>query len=276
MNYRSLLIASLILTVSSSIAQDRQFVRTYQSSTLAKGVKDLEVWNTYRTGRQYFYNRLDQRLEFEIGLTDKLQTALYLNAEHKTFASHLDTLGGIKDTSSSGVFSESGFSVSSEWKFKISDAVANTIGSALYLEFTVGTSEVEIEGKIILDKRTDKNIFAFNIVGEYEMGFDVKKGETQIEKEMKAELDLAYMRMLNPYLGLGLEIRNHNVFVKDKLEHSALFGGPTLFYSGDKFFIILNALPQWTNLQVNEHNPNSLNLNEYQKIEARLLIGFNF
>src|SRR5690242_16308368 len=72
----------VILFTGSVFSQDRNFARTYQSITLAKGIKDLEVWNTLRTGRDDFYRRLDQRIEFEVGLTDKLQTALYLNASH--------------------------------------------------------------------------------------------------------------------------------------------------------------------------------------------------
>jgi hypothetical protein len=219
---------------------------------------------------------LDQRLEFEIGLTDKLQTSFYLNSEHKAFGAHLDTLGGIPDTTVNGIFNESRFSVSSEWKLKLSDPVANRIGSALYAEFTFGTNEIEIESKLILDKKTEKNVLAFNIVGEYEMGFDVKKGKTEIEKEMQAEFSLAYMRMFKPHFGIGLEAREQNVFVDGKKEHSALFGGPTLSYLGDSFFIILNASPQWASLLVNENNPEKLDLNEYEKMQLRLLIGFSF
>lgn len=273
---KTLLLGIIILFSISVNAQDRTFVRTYQSITLPKGAKDLEVWNTFRTGRQYFYNRLDQRLELEVGLTDKLQTAAYLNIEYKAQGAHLDTLGGIPDTASSGISESTLFSVSSEWKLKLSDPVANAIGSAIYAELTFSPTELEVEGKLILDKKNDKNIFALNLVGEYEVGFDVKKGETEMEKEFKAEFDLAYMRMLKPHLGLGLEIKQHNVFVESKMEHSAIFGGPTLFYSGDKFFLILNALPQWSNLQTNDANPNSLDLNEYEKVEVRLLVGFSF
>src|SRR4051812_19526924 len=131
---RVLSIACCIVLSAATFAQDRQFVYTYQSLTLPKGTKDIEVWNTYRTGRQYLYNRLDQRIEFEVGVTDKLQTALYFNAEHKMYQSHLDTLGGIADTSFYGLFNESAFSFSSEWKLRLSDPVANRIGSALYAE----------------------------------------------------------------------------------------------------------------------------------------------
>jgi hypothetical protein len=266
----------LIFIVSSfnASSQDRYFARTYQSITLPKGVKDLEVWNTYRSGRNYFYNRIDQRIEFEIGLTDKLQTALYLNASHVSQGAHLDIDGGITDTSASGISSGSEFSLSSEWKWRLSSPDANKVGFALYAEVTLAPNETELEGKIILDKRTEKNIFALNLVAEQEWEAEVEHGVTETETEFKFETDLAYMRMLKNNFGLGIELRNHNEFVESEWEHSALFGGPTLFFSGNKYFLILNILPQWTNLHKTTETPGSLVLNEHEKIEVRLLLGF--
>jgi hypothetical protein len=264
-----------ILTALSSQAQDRQFVYTYQSLTLPKGAKDIEVWNTYRTGRQYAYNRLDQRIEFELGLTDKLQTSIYMNMDHKTVQSHIDTLGGIVDTNFYALYSTHSFSFSSEWKLRLSDPVADRIGSALYFEVTAGTESFELEGKIILDKKTDKNIFAMNLVAEYEIEMEAEPGEIEMEYEFEPELDLSYMRMLNQHVGLGLEARYNGVF-EGPHKHSAIFGGPTLFYGGDKFFLILNVSPQWANLIVNDENPKSFNMSEYEKLQARLLLGFSF
>lgn len=264
---------TLLITLSSH-AQDRNFVWTYNSTVLAKGAKDLEAWNTYRSGRNYFYRRLDTRLEFETGLTDHLQTALYFNAEHFATASFLDSLGGIADTSSSGIFTGSGFSLSSEWKYKISDAVLNKVGFAIYGELTLGTTETELEGKLIFDKKWNRDVLALNLVGEYEMEFEVEKGEFEKEEEMKLETDLAYMHFFKPQLGLGVELRQHMVMVDGKGEHGALFGGPTLFWSGDKYFMMLSAQPQLMNLLKSDENPGSLDLAEYEKFSLRLLLGF--
>ena len=59
-------------------ANDRHFGYTYETATMSKGARELEVWSTARMGRDDFYSRLDHRLEFETGLTDNLQTAFYL------------------------------------------------------------------------------------------------------------------------------------------------------------------------------------------------------
>ena len=92
----------------------------------------------------------------------------------------------------------------------------------------------------------------------------------EIAKEIKLENDLAYMRMFKPTFGLGLEFRNHNVLVAGDLEHSAIFGGPTLFWSSGSHFVILNILPQWASF----NTVSALDLKEYEKIEIRLLVGF--
>jgi hypothetical protein len=263
----------IILFADSAFSQDRNFARTYQSITLPKGVKDLEVWNTFRSGRDNFYRRIDQRVEFEVGLTDKLQMALYLNASHIAAVTFPENLGPVSDPLPT-IGSESEFSFSSEWKWRLSSADANKVGFALYGEATFAPKETELEGKIILDKRTEKNIFALNLVGEMEWEVGLAPGGgVETEEETVFETDLAWMHMFKNNFGLGIELRNNNVFEESE-EHSALFGGPTLFFSGNKYFLILNVLPQWARLKT-DNVPGSLDLREYEKVEVRLLLGFS-
>lgn len=277
---KGVLFICTILFAVSIYAQDRQFVRTYQSTNLAKGVRDLEVWSTVRMGKETYFRALDERLEFEIGLTDRLQTAFYLNMTHKSFANKGDSTGTI--------FNESEFSVSSEWKYKLSDATTNIIGSALYGEATISGKEVELEAKLILDKRIGKSLIAFNIVGEWEWEQEIKStkvnGEVKHENELELEatpieFDLAYMYNINPNLGIGLEAKNHyEITPKDGLEHSALLLGPTLYWNSkdNRHTIIVNFLPQIANMNKTASQPNKLDLDEYEKYDFRLLIDFTF
>ncbi len=269
-------ITILLLLISCTYAEaHREFARTYQSNTLPKGVNELETWATWRSGREYLYNRLDTRIELESGLTDRLQTALYFNASHKSYGASLDTLGGIADTSSSGIFSESEFSVSSEWKLNLMNASTAPFGFAVYAELGFSPSEIEIENKLIFDKRTAKSTWALNLVSEFELKYDVKKGKTVREWESKPEIDLAYMYMFKPTFGLGIEIRNSNEIEEGNWNFSALYGGPTLFFSNDKHFIIFNILPQWANLHKTDDAPNNLVLNAREKVETRLIWGIS-
>jgi hypothetical protein len=275
-----LITITLLMSITHIHAQDRVFARTYQSTVLQKGGFDLEYWSTLRTGKvgdysPYAFGRhLDQRVEMEFGLGKNIQTAFYLNTFNFKYV--------LKDTSSSlATQTEIETSFSNEWKFKLSDPVANKIGSALYLELTAGADEFEVEGKLILDKRIGKNLFALNLVGEMELETEVEKKGAEFEREMEwetpIEIDLAYMHFFKPTFGVGLEIRNHNeIAEKNGWEHSVLFAGPSVYFNQGKFFGIFNALPQIANLHKTIYAPGNMVLDEHEQAEFRLVIGYNF
>lgn len=256
-----LLAAQPLLTLK---AQDRQFARTYQSTVQPKDGFDIEFWNTLHSGRDYFYNRLDQRLEFEYGVTDKFQSAIYLNASHSAI--------GSKDTSFSGIIKESAFSFSNELKWQVLNPSASAFGLGLYAEYTIGSSGGELEGKIILDKRNEKNIFAYNAVGEYELNWDVRKGKTEVDKEITFENDFGFMHLFKPTFGIGIEASNQNIFTDSKLQYAVVYAGPTLYLSSGNHYVMLNIFPQLTNLAGNDK---PLELNDREKIEIRLFVGYS-
>ncbi|HXH17474.1 MAG TPA: hypothetical protein VNJ07_00195 [Chitinophagales bacterium] len=254
----------------STHSQDRVFARIYQTNILPKGVKDLESWTTFRFGRENFYSRIDQRLEFEIGVAKRLQSALYLNISHLKFAEI--TNGNLaKET-------ETAISVSSEWKVKFSDPAANVLGTGLYAEATVGPDEFELEGKLLLDKIFGKNLIAFNAVGEaeWEAETELKDGEfeTKIELEKTpVELDLGYMYLASIKFGIGIELRNHNLITKeDGWVSSAFFGGPTVYYNAENWWIMLNVLPQWANFKSSSME-GARDLIWHEKAEIRILFS---
>lgn len=257
----------LIVTNLKTNGQDRSFANTYQSLVLNKGQIDFEVWNTYRTGRSELYRRLDQRLEFEIGLTTKLQTAFYLNRSQKTY-----------QDSTTLITEPAEISFSNEWKIKLSDPVANAIGTALYAEASIASNEYELELKLILDKKINKHLIAFNAVGEWEFKPELKtEGEiTALESEIefKPELYLGYQYFIKTNFGIGIEAANKMVMIEGKMEHSALFAGPTFSYSAQNWWIIFNASPQI--ISVKEQESGSLDLNEFEKHQFRLLFSYMF
>jgi len=259
-----ILLISHITLVSN--AQDRVFARVYQSNVLGKNNKDLEIWNTYSFGRDYFYTKLHQRFEFEIGLSSKMQTSIYLNREQVTQGN------SVRETSGSN-------SVSSEWKYKLSDPVASGIGFALYGELTASTDELELEGKLIFDKKIHRSLWAFNVVYENEMEFEyeAEEGKTELEsEEVKLEFDLGYMYDLKKGFRLGVEIKNDNIFEKGKWMNSPLFAGPTLSYGAERWWIIFNVLPQVINLKKEEGVTDNLELHDHEMYDLRLLFAYNF
>src|SRR5262245_32721798 len=71
--------AVLAALTATASANDRHFTYTYETAVLAPGAREVEIWSTPRIGRTDYYTAFDERLELELGLTDRLLTAFYLN-----------------------------------------------------------------------------------------------------------------------------------------------------------------------------------------------------
>src|SRR5262245_17874991 len=134
----ALLVAASLGTTSLASATERHFTYTYESGVLLPGHVELEPWTTFRVGREDYYSAIDNRLELELGLTERLQTSLYWN----TSAVAADVADETGETVREHEFELTG--ISSEWKLKLTDPVADALGSALYLEGTYGNTEAEL------------------------------------------------------------------------------------------------------------------------------------
>ena len=270
-NINNILKSTVLITValfgaSISQAQDRLFTYTYQSTVLNKGQREIESWHTLRAGREDFYARYDNRTEYEIGLGGNLQTAFYMNITSKT---KTVTENNIKSLSTSTEF---GFS--NEWKLKLLDPVAHPVGLALYGEFGIASNEYELEGKIILDKKIGNLTIAANAVYEQEFKPGYENSEFKWEKEKKIEGYLSFAYPLNPKFQLTLENVVKNVFEESEIAHSALYSGVGFSYLQDKFWANFTVLPQVKSFKGETNN--NLNLNEYEKVQIRLLFSYLF
>ena len=257
----------LLLSTMSMTAQDRIFNYTYQSNVLNKGQKELEVWTTVLQGKTDYYREIQNRVEYEIGLGSNLQTAFYLNSMQKA---------GFDNITGEIVMDPTEISISNEWKYKFSDAVANKIGFAGYAEIEVATDEFELELKAIFDKKIGRTLHAVNLVFEPEWETTTIDGKVTTNTEYKYDVNYAFSYNINKKWNLGAEIIHRNVFFKsNNTTQSALFGGPTVSYSSNNFWVMLTALPQVSGL----HNPDGmqgLNVDEFTKFETRLAFSFAF
>jgi hypothetical protein len=262
---RNILLTISILAFSiSTMAQDRLFTYTYQSGVLNKGQREIEIWNTLRAGRNDYFARLDNRAEYEVGLGKNLQTAFYLNL---TSITETNDIYGIKSLST-----EHEISFSNEWKYKLLDPVANPVGLALYGEYGIGTSEYELEGKVIIDKKLDKFTLAANGVYELELVPEYKSATLEWESEHKAEIYASAAYELKTGLNMTVESAFRNVFVEGELLHSALYAGVGVSYVKDNFLLNFTFLPQVASFRGQTNN--TLNLNEFEKVQCRLLFSY--
>lgn len=237
-------------------ANDRHFAYNYETAVLAPGERELEVWTTWRSGRETYYSRLDHRLEFEVGLTESLMTAFYLNFHGITEETPEETRASR--------FAYDG--VSSEWKLKLSDPVADTVGSAAYLEASLGTNKYELEAKLLLDKRLGDLLFTLNLVGELE--WEVQPEDTKRALILEPLFGAAYL--FSPSFSAGLEARDVNVIQDGELQRSVLHVGPALAYSAKTWWATASFLPQLSDLKAGQRD-----LTTSEKFEARLLFSMH-
>lgn len=261
-NMRKFLILAALINIGAMYGQDRLFTYTYQSGVLNKGQKELEVWTTLHSGRNDYYLGFDHRLEFETGLGNNLQTAFYLNYG---YSAGIETTNGIQSLNN-----QSEFSFSNEWKYKLSDPVADKLGSALYFEYLLSPTNTELEGKIILDKQIGRTTHAFNLVGECEFNKEFTPVGNKIDvisqRELKLELNYAFAYKIKDGLSVGMEVFNENQFsTNSKWENSVLSLGPCVSYSSNGFWVNLTVMPQITNLK-----STNLELTEHEKLQTRL------
>ena len=233
---------------------------------LNKGQRELEVWNTFRLGKQDFFSRLDHRTEFEIGLGKNLQTSFYLNL---TSISQTVTEGAQKSILTSH---EIGFS--NEWKLKLLDPVANPLGLALYGEYGIMGREYELEGKIILDKKINDLTIAANGSIEVEYAPAYINNSLSWAKEGKNDFNLSFGYAVGQGFHLTQENNIKNVFFDNKLEHSALYSGVGFAYLHENFWVNFTAMPQIKAFKGEDSG--NLNLDEFEKMQLRLLFSYAF
>ena len=267
--YNSALLLSFMLIFSQMVsANERAFSYTYESSVLNAGQREIEIWNTFHWQRQDYYRRFRHRIEYEVGLGGNVQTAFYLNLTNT--AKHAG--------SGLSAFLEKEFEVGffNEWKFKLSDPVANAFGFALYGEIGLGANEVELEGKLIFDKKIGRTMQALNLVFEPEWETEIEDGKTSTEHAFKVEVDYGFSYKASDRWNIGIELRSQNAYTTDgQLKHSTLFGGPVVSYATEGFWITLTALPQLYAFKVEPGNKNSnRELLANEQLETRMIFSY--
>ncbi|MCL6524570.1 MAG: hypothetical protein K6T34_07890 [Thermoflavifilum sp.] len=249
--------------VAPALAQDRIFTYTYQSNVLTPKEREIEIWNTFHFRRENFYRAFQNKVEYETGIARNLQSAFYFI---------VNTSNGYNLNQDSSLSSSTSISFANEWKWKLSDPVANAIGSALYTEIELSKDEFEWENKIILDKKIGRNTMALNLVGTYENEKELEAKLLENEKVFKGEFDFGYAYFLGKGFNIGFELRNVNRIEHGNLEYSTFFAGPVFSYFREGFWINLTILPQIKAFK--GATDNELELKHHEKIETRLMFSF--
>lgn len=279
------LVFTAIVGVAGSAAADENLLGySYGSETLPKGKTEAYAWITHRAGKdEGTYRATDYKFELEHGLTDRLQMSGYLN-----FASHkIDGLEPEFEDRDRN-FGFQGAQVS--FKYAILSPYKDPIGLAVYLE--PGYSRIhkvsgernrewEIEAKLIAQKNflNDQLIWIGNITYEQEFEKEREDGvwSDEWEKEAALEFTTGLSYRFAPNWFAGVEARYHSEYpgFPDKVdrEHQAFFFGPTLHWGGERAWVTATWLPQ---IGGSPSPGRALHLEEHEKNEFRLKVGYNF
>ena len=271
-----------LLSEPRLLAHEEPFAYTRGAQVEAKGEWEVEQWSTLRLGKKSgSYTALDFSTEVDYGLTDHLQTALYLNSRYH----HLQDVSGGNQTFEN--HDEVQFDgISGEFKYQLADPYREPWGFALYIEpgysrvsRTGGDREdkIELEFRAIVEKHfaNDLLIAAFNATVEPEW-------ERELGREWSTELDLEWTLglslRLSPTWRLGVEARVDSSFADadpEQARYSSFSVGPTLHHSGESWFCTLALLPQvfgWPDAP----GTAGRNLDNREQLEIRMKFGFEF
>src|SRR5688500_18223085 len=124
---------------------------------MGKGYWEFEQWVTWRTSKEdeSDYQRCDFRHEFEFGLADNFDLAVYLTTWHYedseevsgTRFDHVDVEGIVY----------------------LSNPVTDFLGIGIYSEVKIGEESLGFENKLLLQKDVGNWVFVYNLVLETEL-----------------------------------------------------------------------------------------------------------
>ena len=268
--FSKILFAGALLTVlalaTPAWANERHFTLSYETATLPPGAVEIEPQTTFRMGREQYYLGMDHRLEFEFGITDHLMAAIYLNYGSET-AREGSTI--VSSTASQGV--------SAEFKYNLSNASADAIGSALYLELGASPLEYDIEAKLLLDKRVGSWHLATNLMYEREWGY-----EGFWNNEHKVALSLGATHFLTDHLTIGAEVYGQGTLEQSAvgsdtaLEHGALFAGPVVGYASQGWWLVTSVTPQLVGFgDAVTAAGTTRDLQDFHAVQARVILGIH-
>lgn len=236
-------------------ASDRLFSFIYDTTTAPRGTWELENIVTWKTRRltagedpeRGRANEFDFRHEFEYGVTDRFQVALYVadwsvrdDAEHSRNARY--------DSSAL------------ELIYRLTDPNTSFLGSAIYGEVRGGDESLELEGKVILQKNIGPCVVAYNATIESEM-----EGRHLDERTGEFSQALGVSWELIPQLSVGAEVL-HEVEWPGwaRPEPQRVFAGPNASVRRGNWFATLTPLFQLTD---NRDEPD---------VQTRLIFGIHF
>ena len=245
--------AGLIVFATIAQADPRPFTFSNDTYPMGKGDFEYEQWVTWRKHEEEEtgYDRVDFRHEFEFGIADNFDLAVYLPSwSYEDSEEHTGTQFG---------------SIDVEGIVYLSNPVTDRVGLGLYVETKVGEDELEFENKLLVQKDVGKWIFLYNLILETEIeGVFHGDEENEIEGVLGHSFGVSYAAA--PGWFFGGEALVESAFDDwSEYEHTTAWAGPAVSYQGhERVWATLTPMYQLTDT---ESEPDFL---------LRLIVGLKF
>lgn len=230
------LLAAMLLTVTlapPAHANPRPLPFTYQSESLAKGTGEVEQFIDFsptqarnaNSGAPTHYLATQFQTEIEYGLTDRLEIALYLMFVPQPNPGLFTSLPELTMGNGS----------SQRIRYRFADPGAWPVDVAVYGEVTENDHELELEAKVILQRRIGKLRLITNLWAEREMYYNR-------DREWVLNPTLGATYEFSPKFHLGLEGWMRAEYLDGQVGSREFDRGPHVFV-GPAF--MFNFGPVW-------------------------------
>ena len=213
-------------------ANPRPLPFTYQSESLAQGTGEVEQFIDFVPVRVLngaanpaWYNATQLQTEIEYGVTDKLELAIYFM--------FVPSVGA--DRSMTQPTLTMGNGMSQRLRYRFADPGAWPVDVAVYGEVTENEREIELEAKVILQRRFGRLRLITNLWAERELYFTGEQ-EWVLNPTAGATVELS------PRFHIGLESWMRAEFEDDEEGPKVFNRGPHIF-AGPAF--MMNLGPIW-------------------------------
>ena len=244
-------------------AAERHFAFSHESTVLGAGQAELQSWTSTRVGRANYYSRLDARLGFQFGLSNRLQAGLLWDLSSTT--ADIRIPGAALNSRLSSTELQS---LSAQLKYELTSPIADALGSALFLEGSAGPLAVGYEGRVILDKQLGAFLLTVNLIGA---GQEFLELQARFIGSFGATLAANYF--VTPDLGLAFELHEESTIASGSLDQAVLYLGPGISFVSTNYWLTFAATPQVVTFK-GATPGNRLDVSQNEYLRARLLLGF--
>ena len=243
----------LALLAAPAFGAPRDFPLTWTSRTAAAGQSSLEASFAARLVRTEDFFKLDTRVVWTHGVTRTVESQLSLDLDFE------------RTEKTQGVDPK----ISSLWRWTTwREATPFAVGGLGRV--SLGLDQFEVEARLFADWKLDRVLLAINASATRALFWNGRAGvDTRLEESFAAKYSIS------PGATVGFEVRARSAWKLREYQGTAIYAGPALTFTHQKFWVTLGGYAQVAADKANADRslaePNELRDNE--RFVLRLAFG---